>query len=151
MKRAEERRSPVPPLDVTDVASSLSSEGTSSARRSIDYSLPKPPGSVGSKCTQPNRAAAEVVQDSAKREESSAEAESSKPEASKAEAFKVKSDHLLQTLGPSSFVTRSTEISVAPRDPGIDIDQLILEVHISSDRTKAATPPVPELSEEDEE
>lgn len=38
VKRAEERRPPVPPLDVTDVASSLSSQGTSSARRSIDYS-----------------------------------------------------------------------------------------------------------------
>ncbi|KAL7625552.1 hypothetical protein AAE478_004772 [Parahypoxylon ruwenzoriense] len=58
-----------------------------------------------------------------------------------------KSEHFIQTLGPSSFVTRTTDVTLSPRDPGTDIDQLISEVHISADRAKAQTPPISELPE----
>ncbi|KAI1414286.1 hypothetical protein F5Y13DRAFT_197742 [Hypoxylon sp. FL1857] len=51
------------------------------------------------------------------------------------------SEHLIQFLGPSSFITRTTEITYSPRDPEKDLDQVITEVHISADRIKAATPP----------
>ncbi|KAH9909859.1 hypothetical protein F4778DRAFT_21329 [Xylariomycetidae sp. FL2044] len=57
-------------------------------------------------------------------------------------ALTTKSGNLIQTLGPSSFITRSTEVTVSPRNSDIDIDQLIDEIHISSDRTKAETPPL---------
>ncbi|KAI1371534.1 hypothetical protein F4677DRAFT_450357 [Hypoxylon crocopeplum] len=54
-----------------------------------------------------------------------------------------KPELLIQTLGPSSFITKTTEITFSPRDPERDVDQLISEVHISADRTKAPTPPMP--------
>ncbi|XDG02311.1 hypothetical protein ABKA04_001926 [Annulohypoxylon sp. FPYF3050] len=54
----------------------------------------------------------------------------------------LKPEYLVQTLGPSSFVTRITEVSYSPRDPETDLDQIVSEVHISSDRTKASTPPM---------
>ncbi|KAI0834164.1 hypothetical protein F5Y06DRAFT_307112 [Hypoxylon sp. FL0890] len=61
------------------------------------------------------------------------------------------SEHLIQFLGPSSFITRTTEVTYSPRDPEKDIDQLITEVHISADRTKAPTPPftdaIPDIPE----
>ncbi|CAJ2508104.1 Uu.00g092900.m01.CDS01 [Anthostomella pinea] len=58
-----------------------------------------------------------------------------------------KSEHLVQTLGPSSFIIKSTEVSVSPRTPETDIDHLVSEIHISSDRTKPDTPPLPEVPE----
>ncbi|KAI1391337.1 uncharacterized protein F4822DRAFT_442341 [Hypoxylon trugodes] len=60
----------------------------------------------------------------------------------------LKQEHLIQSLGPSSFVTKTTEVTSSPRDPEKDIDQLVSEVHISADRTKASTPstpPIPDL------
>ncbi|KAI1505874.1 hypothetical protein F5X99DRAFT_173586 [Biscogniauxia marginata] len=59
----------------------------------------------------------------------------------------TKSEHLIQTLGPSSFITKSTEVTVSPRTPGPGIDQDESEVHISSERIKAETPPLPEPPE----
>ena len=52
----------------------------------------------------------------------------------------VKPEYLIQTLGPSSFVTRTTEVTFSTRDPEIDVDHVISEVHISVDRSKATTP-----------
>ncbi|KAI0124375.1 hypothetical protein BJ170DRAFT_586116 [Xylariales sp. AK1849] len=60
----------------------------------------------------------------------------------------TKSEHLIQTLGPSSFVIKTTQVVVSPRTLETDIDHLISEVHISSDRIKAETPPLPDLPEE---
>ncbi|OTA67693.1 hypothetical protein K449DRAFT_182362 [Hypoxylon sp. EC38] len=54
------------------------------------------------------------------------------------------SEHLIQSLGPSSFITRTTEVTYSPRDPEKDPDQLISEVFISAGRTKAPTPPIPD-------
>ncbi|KAI1205944.1 uncharacterized protein F4807DRAFT_470539 [Annulohypoxylon truncatum] len=54
----------------------------------------------------------------------------------------LKPEYLIQTLGPSSFVTRTTEVTFSPRDPETDLDQLVSEVHISADRSKASTPPL---------
>ncbi|KAI2609288.1 hypothetical protein GGR54DRAFT_651861 [Hypoxylon sp. NC1633] len=53
-----------------------------------------------------------------------------------------KTEHLIQTLGPSSFITRTTEVTYSPRNPETDLDHLVTEVHISADRTKAPTPPM---------
>ncbi|OTB05235.1 hypothetical protein M426DRAFT_10834 [Hypoxylon sp. CI-4A] len=55
-------------------------------------------------------------------------------------------EHLIQTLGPSSFVTQTTEVTVSTYDPESDI-QLISEVHISADGTKSLTPSIPDLPE----
>ncbi|KAI0881136.1 uncharacterized protein GGS22DRAFT_197187 [Annulohypoxylon maeteangense] len=54
----------------------------------------------------------------------------------------LKPEYLIQPLGPSSFVTRTTEVTFSPRDPEIDLDNLISEVNISADRSKPATPPL---------
>ncbi|KAI1462449.1 hypothetical protein F4805DRAFT_474387 [Annulohypoxylon moriforme] len=54
----------------------------------------------------------------------------------------LKPEYLIQTLGPSSFVTRSTEVAFSPRDPETDLDNLVSEVHISVDRFKTSTPPL---------
>ncbi|KAI2608519.1 uncharacterized protein GGS25DRAFT_280604 [Hypoxylon fragiforme] len=59
-----------------------------------------------------------------------------------------KPEYLVQTLGPSSFITRTTEVTYSARDPESDIEHMISEVHISADRTKAPTPPMlPDLPE----
>ncbi|KAK8136942.1 hypothetical protein PG984_004882 [Apiospora sp. TS-2023a] len=68
--------------------------------------------------------------------------------ASQRDSMSTKSEHLIQTLGPSSFVTKSTEISVSSRNSNPDVGQLVSEVQISSDRVKAETPPLPEVPEE---
>lgn len=60
----------------------------------------------------------------------------------------TKFEHLIQTLGPSSFVTKSTEISVSSRNSHRDAGHLISEVQISSDRIKPGTPPLLEVPEE---
>ncbi|KAI0377453.1 hypothetical protein F5Y04DRAFT_291798 [Hypomontagnella monticulosa] len=60
-------------------------------------------------------------------------------------SFKQK--FLVQTLGPSSFVTKTTEVAFSFRDPDTDIDGLVSDVCISADRTKAPTPPIPDLPE----
>ncbi|KAI2471879.1 hypothetical protein F4781DRAFT_439383 [Annulohypoxylon bovei var. microspora] len=66
-------------------------------------------------------------------------------------ATTLKPEYLYQTLGPSSFVTRTTDVIFSPRDPETDLDQLVSEVHISADRMKASTPllidPIPDLPE----
>ncbi|KAI1648586.1 uncharacterized protein F4817DRAFT_364245 [Daldinia loculata] len=59
----------------------------------------------------------------------------------------TKSEYLIQTLGPSSFITRTTEVVYSPHDPDTDVNQLISEVHISAGRTKAPTPPIPDFPE----
>ncbi|KAK7750622.1 hypothetical protein SLS62_007469 [Diatrype stigma] len=51
-----------------------------------------------------------------------------------------KSEYLFQPLGPSSFVTRTTDVTSSARTPDIDIDHLISEVHISAEGEKAVTP-----------
>ncbi|RYP89733.1 hypothetical protein DL770_004121 [Monosporascus sp. CRB-9-2] len=53
----------------------------------------------------------------------------------------TKSEYLFQSLGPSSFITKATEVTVSPRIPDTDLDQLISEIHISAEVTKSATPP----------
>ncbi|KAK8046151.1 hypothetical protein PG996_014215 [Apiospora saccharicola] len=68
--------------------------------------------------------------------------------ASQRDSMSTKSEHLIQTLGPSSFVTKSTEISVSSRYSNPDVGKLVSEVQISSDRVKAGTPPLPEVPEE---
>ncbi|ORY71782.1 uncharacterized protein BCR38DRAFT_462819 [Pseudomassariella vexata] len=60
----------------------------------------------------------------------------------------TRSEHLVQTLGPSSFITKNTEVLVSGRDSKNDTDHLISEIHISADRSKAETPPLPHLPEE---
>ncbi|KAI8627712.1 hypothetical protein F5Y19DRAFT_162845 [Xylariaceae sp. FL1651] len=62
-------------------------------------------------------------------------------------ASETKTETLVQTLGPSSYITRTTEVTISRRTPETDIDQLITEVHISSDGVKTQTPPLPELPE----
>ncbi|KAI1799825.1 hypothetical protein F4811DRAFT_71956 [Daldinia bambusicola] len=59
----------------------------------------------------------------------------------------IKSEYLIQTLGPSSFITRTTEVMYSPRDSDADIDQLVSEVHISASRAKVATPPITDFPE----
>ncbi|KAI1771834.1 hypothetical protein F4818DRAFT_454338 [Hypoxylon cercidicola] len=58
-----------------------------------------------------------------------------------------KPEHLIQTLGPSSFITRTTEVTYSTQDPDTDIEHLISEVHISVDQNKPQTPPLPEVPE----
>ncbi|KAI0021865.1 hypothetical protein F4780DRAFT_778140 [Xylariomycetidae sp. FL0641] len=58
-----------------------------------------------------------------------------------------KSENLIQTLGPSSFITKNTEVTISARTSETDIDQLISEISISSDRIKAETPPLPDMPE----
>ncbi|RYO84603.1 hypothetical protein DL766_009820 [Monosporascus sp. MC13-8B] len=53
----------------------------------------------------------------------------------------TKSEYLFQSLGPSSFITKATEVTVSPRVPDTDLDQLISEINISAGVTKSATPP----------
>ncbi|KAI0909004.1 hypothetical protein F4823DRAFT_596707 [Ustulina deusta] len=53
----------------------------------------------------------------------------------------------VQTLGPSSFVTQTIETTVSPRTEE-DIDQLLIETHISSDGIKIQTPPLADVPEE---
>ncbi|RYP02840.1 hypothetical protein DL764_005560 [Monosporascus ibericus] len=53
----------------------------------------------------------------------------------------TKSEYLFQSLGPSSFITKATEVTVSPRIPAKDLDQLISEIHISSEVTKWASLP----------
>ncbi|KAI8958170.1 hypothetical protein F5Y11DRAFT_52331 [Daldinia sp. FL1419] len=59
----------------------------------------------------------------------------------------TKSEYLIQNLGPSSFITRTTEIVYSPRDSDTDIDQLASDIHISASQTKAPTPPIQEFPE----
>ncbi|RYP69545.1 hypothetical protein DL771_006060 [Monosporascus sp. 5C6A] len=53
----------------------------------------------------------------------------------------TKSEYLFQSLGPSSFITKATEVTVSPRIPDTDLDQLISEIHISAEVPKLATRP----------
>ncbi|KAK6833722.1 hypothetical protein PG987_008416 [Apiospora arundinis] len=68
--------------------------------------------------------------------------------ASQSDSMSTKSEHLIQTLGPSSFVTQSTEITVSLRNSNPDAGQIVSEVQISSDGLKSETPPLPEVPEE---
>ncbi|KAJ8121536.1 hypothetical protein ONZ43_g2033 [Nemania bipapillata] len=58
-----------------------------------------------------------------------------------------KTETHVQTLGPSSFITQTIETATSPRIDA-DIDQLIIETHISSDGTKTQTPPLAEVPED---
>jgi hypothetical protein len=53
----------------------------------------------------------------------------------------------VQTLGPSSFITQTVETAILPRIEA-DIDQLIIETHISSDGSKIQTPLLTEVPED---
>ncbi|KAI1146879.1 hypothetical protein F4825DRAFT_174977 [Nemania diffusa] len=53
----------------------------------------------------------------------------------------------VQNLGSSSFITQTIETAVSPRIEA-DIDQLIIETHVSSDGTKIQTPPLAEVPED---
>ncbi|KAI1319184.1 hypothetical protein F5Y16DRAFT_414312 [Xylariaceae sp. FL0255] len=57
------------------------------------------------------------------------------------------SETFVQTLGPSSFIFQTKEVSISPRVPGPEADQMWTEVHISSEGSKVRTPPLPELYE----
>ncbi|PKS11648.1 hypothetical protein jhhlp_001799 [Lomentospora prolificans] len=61
-----------------------------------------------------------------------------------AESIKSSKSSIIQTLGPSSFITVSTEITVSPRTSETDISQLISEISISSDgaREDVSNPPI---------
>ncbi|KAI0598161.1 hypothetical protein F4775DRAFT_601601 [Biscogniauxia sp. FL1348] len=63
-------------------------------------------------------------------------------------ATTTKSEHLIQTLGPSSFITKCTEVSISPRIVGASTKQDESEVHITSERVKLETPPLPDSPEE---
>ena len=58
-------------------------------------------------------------------------------------------EYLFQSLGSSSFITRTTETTASPRTVDADIDRLLSEIHISSDGAKATTPSISEPPEED--
>ncbi|KAK9774276.1 hypothetical protein SCAR479_09140 [Seiridium cardinale] len=94
-------------------------------------SSPSSRESVFSKWTQPSHATSSTVT-------------SNSPRSSVA----TKSENFVQTLGPSSFIMKTTQVIVAPRNMDCDLDHLVSEIHISSDRTKAATPPLEDLPEE---
>jgi hypothetical protein len=61
-------------------------------------------------------------------------------------AAESKTETHVQTLGLSSFITRTTETIVSPRTEA-DVDQLITETHITSDIVKSHTPPLPDVPE----
>ncbi|KAK6062388.1 hypothetical protein SCUP234_07296 [Seiridium cupressi] len=94
-------------------------------------SSPSSRESVFSKWTQPSHATSSTVT-------------SNSPRSSVA----TKSENFVQTLGPSSFIMKTTQVIIAPRTMDCDLDHLVSEIHISSDRTKAATPPLEDLPEE---
>ncbi|KAI1864872.1 uncharacterized protein JN550_008692 [Neoarthrinium moseri] len=89
------------------------------------------PDSVTSKWTQPSLATSSTLEGSSPRS-----------------SIATRSEHLVQTLGPSSFILKTTQVVVGPRNSDTDVNHLISEVHISSDGVKAATPPLPDLPEE---
>jgi hypothetical protein len=60
----------------------------------------------------------------------------------------VKSQQWVQSLGPSSFVTRSTEVTSSPQSHEVTIDHIVSEVYISASRTKAEPPHMPDVPEE---
>jgi hypothetical protein len=60
----------------------------------------------------------------------------------------TKSEHLVQILGLHSFVTQSSEVTISPRPPEVEIDKPVSEVYITSDRAKAQTPPLPDTPKE---
>ncbi|KAI0454512.1 hypothetical protein F5B21DRAFT_233171 [Xylaria acuta] len=59
----------------------------------------------------------------------------------------TKTETYIQELGPSSFITQTIETVVSPRTEA-DIDQLVIETHISSDATKTRTPSSAGFSED---
>ncbi|RYC62675.1 hypothetical protein CHU98_g3530 [Xylaria longipes] len=59
----------------------------------------------------------------------------------------TKTETFIQALGPSSFITQTIETAVSPRTEA-DIDQLVIETHISSDATKSQTQSLAEVSED---
>jgi hypothetical protein len=50
---------------------------------------------------------------------------------------------IIQTLGPSSYITKSTEVTILPRTSETDINHLMTEIRISADssRDEPLTPP----------
>lgn len=52
---------------------------------------------------------------------------------------------VVQTLGPSSFIVKTTEVVSAPRSPGLDLERLMSDITISADPGPAprATSPSP--------
>ncbi|KAH8652496.1 hypothetical protein BX600DRAFT_553868 [Xylariales sp. PMI_506] len=60
-----------------------------------------------------------------------------------------KSEHLIQTLGPSSFVIKTTKVVVSPRDLELGANYLKPEISITSEEKKAPTPPIPDLAPEE--
>ncbi|KXJ92826.1 hypothetical protein Micbo1qcDRAFT_232513 [Microdochium bolleyi] len=48
----------------------------------------------------------------------------------------VTAEHLVQSLGHDSFVTKKTEISISPRPLDADIDELLTEINISVSENK---------------
>jgi len=62
-------------------------------------------------------------------------------------AAESKTETYIQTLGPSSFITRVIETTVSPRTEA-DGDQVVIESHISSDAMKSQTPPLPDVPED---
>ncbi|KAH6655002.1 hypothetical protein BKA67DRAFT_644563 [Truncatella angustata] len=100
--------------------------------QSVDvHSSPSPRDSIFSKRTQLSLATASTLDGSPPRNSVSG-----------------KSEHVMQTLGPSSFVVKTTQVMVAPRSMDCDIDHLVSEVNISSDRIKAPMPPSESIPEE---
>ncbi|KAF2965222.1 hypothetical protein GQX73_g8357 [Xylaria multiplex] len=59
----------------------------------------------------------------------------------------TKTEDYVQRLGPSSFITQTIETAVSQRTEG-DVDQTVIETHISSDGIKIQTPPLEEVPEE---
>ncbi|KAK8101215.1 hypothetical protein PG999_011589 [Apiospora kogelbergensis] len=98
---------------------------------SLSLSSQEPPESLRSKWTQPSLVTSTTL-----------------TAASQSDSMSTRSEHLIQTLGPSSFVTKSTEITVSLQHSNRGVGPLVSEVQISSDGLKSETPPLPEVPEE---
>ncbi|EGY23174.1 uncharacterized protein VDAG_04612 [Verticillium dahliae VdLs.17] len=55
----------------------------------------------------------------------------------------TKTTHYIQTLGPSSFITKDTKVTVSPRTCGDDITGVVSVVRISADPVREAPPTPP--------
>jgi hypothetical protein len=55
---------------------------------------------------------------------------------------------VIQTLGPSSYITKSTEIKISTREPGTEIGSMFPEITITADASKDVPPTPPKSPRE---
>ncbi|TDZ21456.1 hypothetical protein Cob_v005640 [Colletotrichum orbiculare MAFF 240422] len=60
-----------------------------------------------------------------------------------AESTAAKSAHYVQTLGPTSFITKSTEVTVLPRTPDVDLAGMVSQVTITAEPSQEEPPTPP--------